>query len=126
MVEDMPSGKKVLIVDDEQVNRFYLSALFSRFDWTVEEAENGRIAVQRIMTNRPDIILMDISMPEMDGMEATTLIKKKMPEVPVFGITAHAFPEDRKRFLAAGMDEVFIKPFDDMKLIRAMRIYLTK
>lgn len=104
---------RVLVVDDKQVNRTIAEAMLILAGCTVDLAENGREAVKRIEEAPYDLVLMDCQMPEMDGYEATKLIRNlagSRARVPIVAMTAHALREDRARCLAAGMDEHMSKP----------------
>ena len=104
---------RILLVDDNQTNRLIGQRLLARDGHFVETAKNGRDAVQAAATGTFDLILMDVSMPEMDGNEATRQIRE-LPEpqrsVPIIALTANAVRGDRERFLAAGMDDYLSKP----------------
>ncbi len=103
----------ILLVDDNQTNRLIGQRLLTRDGHLVETAKNGRDAVQAAATGNFDLILMDVSMPEMDGNEATRQIRQ-LPEpqrsVHIIALTANALRGDREKFLAAGMDDYLSKP----------------
>jgi PAS domain S-box-containing protein len=110
----------ILIAEDDDTNFFYLNAIISKeFGSKILHAENGREAIDLFSAN-PDIILvlMDIKMPEVDGIEATKQIKKIRSEVPVIAITAYAMSGDEERVLAAGCDGYLSKPISKEKLLR--------
>lgn len=108
------AGLKILAAEDTEVNRMVLADILEYEDATVMFAEDGKIAVD--MVNQEDssfdIVLMDIQMPVMDGYEATRKIKQIQSDLPVIGLTAHAFVEEREKCLAAGMDGHVSKPID--------------
>ncbi|MEM6708593.1 MAG: ATP-binding protein [Pseudomonadota bacterium] len=111
----------VLVTDDNRVNRLIARKLLERLGCTVIEAVDGTEAVQRMQDERIDLVLMDVSMPEMDGPEATRAIRDEearsgSPRVPIVALTAHAMAGDRERFLAAGMDDYLTKPIDGQRL----------
>jgi CheY-like chemotaxis protein/two-component sensor histidine kinase len=116
----LPPGIRVLVVDDEPVNRFYLNSVLERYKWEITEAKNGREALELALKGDFDIVLMDVSMPDMDGMEATRRLKSQKPLLPVIAVTAHSFSEDTERFLKAGMDRVVLKPIDENELFGAL------
>ncbi|MBK7628018.1 MAG: PAS domain S-box protein [Bacteroidales bacterium] len=110
----------ILIAEDDDTNFFYLNAIISReFGSKILHAENGREAIDLFSSN-PDIrlVLMDIKMPEVDGIEATRQIKTIRSEVPVIAITAYAMSGDEERVLAAGCDGYLSKPISKEKLLR--------
>ena len=95
---------RLLIVDDHTVVRHWLKQWLGDLfpDWEFEEAENGRIGVEMALLHEPDAVLMDISMPVMDGLEATELISQSVGSVPVIVMTLHTAPEYRDRAYEAG------------------------
>ncbi len=115
----------VLLVDDEEVNRIFATTLLENKGFQVVSAENGQQAVE-IFKNQPfDLVLMDIQMPVMDGLEATALIrdfeKNHGKHTPIIALTAHAMREDRQKFLDQGMDGYISKPIDAELLIKEIR-----
>ncbi|MFA6572074.1 MAG: ATP-binding protein, partial [Bacteroidota bacterium] len=116
---------KILIAEDDWISSQYLIKLLQNSDITVIHAENGEIAVE-FVRNTPDIalVLMDIRMPVMDGIDATKLIKKIRPDLPVIAQTAYAFSEEKNRILAIGCDEYLSKPIENDKLKALISKYL--
>ncbi len=110
---------RVLLVEDGVVNQKVAAGLLKRRGHQVAIAENGKLAVAAAADNSFDVILMDIEMPEMDGLEATAAIRRVEPagrRVPIIAMTAHAIKGDRERFLQAGMDNYISKPVDPDRL----------
>ena len=104
----------VLLVEDNEINREVIRDLLHDVGLGVEMAEHGREAVAKVEAQRYDLILMDVQMPVMNGLEATALIRG-LPHgraVPIIAITANAFAEDRQKCLAAGMNDHIVKPID--------------
>jgi CheY-like chemotaxis protein len=116
---------KILITEDDWISSQYLQKLLQNSDITVIHAENGEEAVE-FVRNMPDIdlILMDIKMPVMDGIEATKLIKQIRPTVPIIAQTAYAFNEEKNRILGAGCDEYLAKPVELNKLMELVDKYI--
>ena len=114
------SGPHILVVDDIPFNIIPIRDYLEKKGCRVTVAENGRLAVEKTRQVRPDLILMDIQMPEMDGLEATRLIRAfpdpVLSRVPVFAVTAMAMPSDRQRCQEAGMDEFISKPYSPHEL----------
>ena len=112
----------VLVVEDNKVNRDILAEILELEGHNVAEAENGKEAVDICNDIRFDIILMDISMPVMDGVEATRLIRTegRFPDVPIIGVTAHAVPAKISEFEAAGMNEVVLKPISTSSITQVL------
>ena len=116
-------GAHVLVVDDNATNRMVAEALCEMFDYTSECAVDGAEAVEAARTGRFDLILMDIRMPIMDGVEATRAIRA-LPgaagATPIIALTANADPADVETYLAAGMHSVVEKPLKPEKLLEAI------
>ncbi|WP_425408356.1 response regulator [Hyphococcus sp.] len=108
------SALRVLVAEDNIVNQMVIKTMLENLGCNVTLAANGKTAVEKYQDNRPDIVLMDMSMPEMDGEEATGRIRKIQRSdslsVPIIGVTAHALREDRQKCLDAGMDDYIPKP----------------
>jgi len=108
---------KVLVVDDSSLQRTIISgALGDRFE-VVGEAENGRKGVELFEAEQPDLVTMDIMMPEMDGVEATGRIKRLTDETKVMMCTSVEQAEKMKQAVRAGADEYVTKPFDEDELL---------
>jgi PAS domain S-box-containing protein len=117
-------GRRVLIADDSAVNRKVLEVMLRRAGIHLDVALNGAEAVDRVRDADYDLVLMDVSMPVMNGYDATRAIRRLGPgrgEVPVIGVTALAMEGDRERCLAAGMNAYLAKPIHADELFRAMR-----
>jgi DNA-binding NarL/FixJ family response regulator len=119
-------GRLVLIVDDNPIVRQALCELFTREgDFNVcGEAENGREAVERARELQPDLIVTDLSMPVMNGLEEARVLKKLMPTVPVIVFTAHSDPFVEKEAAAAGVSAVVSKSQAVTVLVRTARSLL--
>ena len=118
---------KILVTEDEAINRMYITTILERNGWEIDEAADGIEAVDKVKANSYDIVLMDISMPRMNGLDATMEIRKMDEEkqkVPIIALTAHAFPSDRKKFLEAGMNDVVVKPLNEKTLIDMISKYV--
>ena len=102
---------RILVVDDAAVNRLILTRIFNTASFALKEAQNGQEAIEIVQSWHPDLILMDMRMPVMDGYAATRWIKQHAPQTVVIAITASAFEEDRQRILEAGCDDFIGKPF---------------
>jgi len=119
------AGYRLLAAEDNEVNQLVLEEMMTGEGAQVLFAENGRLAVERVREGegRFDLVLMDVQMPEMDGLEATRHIVAVDPLLPVIGLTAHAMPQERQRCLAAGMVDHVAKPFDLDELVEAILRY---
>ncbi len=114
------ASPRILVVDDDEVNLITAQRLLARLGYTADRAASGRRALEMLEHSRYDAVLMDIQMPDMDGMQVTRLIRMREavapgvtpPWVPVLALTAHAMLGDRERFLAAGMNDYLAKPIE--------------
>ena len=119
---------RLLIADDNEQNRDMLSRRLQRRGFDVLLAHDGRAAVEMARAERPDLILMDMNMPQLDGWEATRQIKAQpeVADVPVIGLTAHALEGDRERALEAGCADYHTKPVDFAKLTAQIEALLQR
>lgn len=104
-------GMNILIVDDNKMNLLIASRFLKKWKAEVDEALNGQIAIDMVNAKPYDLIIMDLQMPVMDGFEATKVIKKQTPLIPIIALTADAMPETYDKALAAGMSDYLSKPF---------------
>ena len=115
--------KTVLIVEDIELNIDLLAQLLED-DYNVLIAKDGAQGVQAAEQNHPDLVLMDISLPVMDGYEATRCIRKTFPTLPIIGLSAHAMQGDTEKALAAGCTDYLTKPIDENLLLQKLKQYL--
>ena len=117
---------KILLVEDNEMNRDMLSRRLSRRGYSVVIAVDGQAALDMAASAGPQLVLMDMSLPVLDGWEATRRLKAdaQMRSIPVIALTAHAMTEDRERALAAGCDDFDTKPVDIDRLVRKMEALL--
>jgi CheY-like chemotaxis protein len=109
-----PGGNKlikVLVADDNDVAQRLCRRVLEKAGYTVLIAADGLQAVEVAMSERPAMILMDVAMPGIDGIEAMRRIKAEIPNQPIVIASAHSMASDRERFLAAGADDILSKPF---------------
>jgi signal transduction histidine kinase/CheY-like chemotaxis protein len=119
------TGVRVLVVDDVSINQTIVKALLEKFDCSVNTAANGLEALQLLQSRPYDLVFMDCQMPEMDGYEATRLIRRTLPaplsHVPVIAMTAHAMKGDAEKCLEAGMSDYMSKPIRLLELEAILR-----
>jgi two-component system cell cycle response regulator DivK len=120
-------GKTILIVEDEPKNLKLLRDLLQRFGYEILEALDGEQGVKLAGERMPDLILMDIMMPKMDGLEATRIIKAntKTKHIPIIALTSYAMKGDREKTIEAGCDGYLAKPFDIKEVLKTIETYLT-
>ena len=113
------NASTILVVDDYSDNRTLLSAWLRAKGFKVVEAEDGKEGVLQANRAHPDLILMDLAMPELDGIEATRQIRQRhaLSQTPIFALSAYAISEVKRDALAAGCNEVFEKPVDIASLM---------
>jgi two-component system, cell cycle response regulator DivK len=118
--------KRILVIEDQEDLRGVLRDLFSRSGYVVIEAADGATGVASAKSDRPDIILMDIQMPVIDGYEATRRIKADpaLAGIPVVAVSSFAMKGDEEKARAAGCDHYVTKPYSPMQLLRMVRGYL--
>ena len=117
---------KILIVEDNEMNRDMLSRRLERKGFEVVMAEDGAKGVDMSKSEEPDLILMDLSLPVMDGWEATSTIKAddSTKSIPIIVLTAHAMAGDREKALEAGADEYDTKPIDFKRLLGKIKDFI--
>lgn len=117
---------KILLVEDNEMNRDMLKRRLSRKGYHVLIAEDGAAGVILAQTQAPDLILMDMSLPIKDGWQATREIKAdtKTKKIPVIALTAHAMAGDREKCLAAGCDDYDTKPVEFLRLLEKIETHL--
>ena len=117
-------AKNILICDDAAFMRMMIKDILTKNGYNVVgEAENGLKAVEKYSETKPDLVLMDMKMPVMDGRTATSEIRKFNAEIPIIALTAHAFDADRVAALKAGCDDYLVKPINGAKLMQTLKEY---
>jgi CheY-like chemotaxis protein len=115
--------KKILIAEDNDSNFVLMSYILKKY-YQFERARNGREAVEMVDKNQYDIVLMDIKMPVMDGLEATKAIKEKHPDLPILALTANAFDSDRQLAVDAGCNDFLSKPVSSEECLETIKRYI--
>jgi len=119
-------SNRILVVEDQEDNRRIVRDLLTTTDYEVTEAENGEEALASVARQRPDLILMDIQLPVMDGYEATRRIKADpaLREIPIIAVTSYALSGDEEKARAAGCDDFVPKPYSPRQLLAKIRKFL--
>ena len=119
----MPSRKSVLLVEDNEDNLIIYTTILRFGGYRVVQARDGRAALEAARTVAPDLILMDVSIPYVDGLEVTRRLKSDPAtrRIPVIALTAHALPSDRDRALEAGCNGYISKPAEPLAVLAAVR-----
>ena len=115
--------KTILVAEDNDSNYILMTYILKRF-YQYKRAKNGQEAVEMANEGGIDLILMDIKMPVMDGLQATSKIKESHPELPIVALTANAFDSDRQLALKAGCDDFLSKPVSSEKCLAMIAKYL--
>jgi len=118
---DRAPAYSVLIVDDNAVNRRVAQGLFQKLGWQVETRDSGEQALLHLVEHHYDLVLLDISMPGMNGLEVCRHIRAdpRLMDLRVIAYTAHVLLEEQQRFLAGGFDDVLLKP-TSLQAVRAL------
>ena len=119
-------SKHILVVEDQPDSRQIIRNMLTGTDYEITEAENGEEALTAIAKQRPDLILMDIQLPIMDGYTATNQIKADpaLRSIPIIAVTSYALAGEEKKARAAGCDDYVTKPFSPRELLAKIRQYL--
>ncbi len=120
------AGRRVLLAEDNEANQFVAQELLERAGITLDIADNGTVAVEKLRGGRYDLVLMDVQMPELDGLAATRVIRADpaAQHLPIIALTANALPADVQACLDAGMDDYVAKPIERAHLFAVLRRWL--
>ena len=120
--------KRILVVEDQEDNRQIIRDMLTGTDDEIIEAENGEEALAAVAKQRPDLILMDVQLPIMDGYEAARRIKADpaLRSIPIIAVTSYALSGEDKRAQAAGCDDYVAKPYSPRQLLAKIRQYLSQ
>lgn len=120
------NGKTVLLVEDNEDNRIVYSTILKHFGFRVSEALNGEDGIAKARSQKPDLILMDISIPVVDGWEATKVLKRdpETSHIPIIALTAHALASDREKAMEVGCDGYLAKPCEPRAVVAEVQRFL--
>lgn len=126
MEPSAPVGQTVLLVEDNEDNRIIYSTVLRHLGYGVVEALDGLKAIELARSVKPDIILMDISIPEIDGWEATRILRQdpETKDIPIVALTAHALADDRERATALGFTAYLAKPVEPRAVVAEVRRWI--
>ena len=119
-------GKLILLVEDNEDNRIVYSTILKHFGYDVIEALNGEEGIAKARSQHPDLVLMDISIPVIDGWEATQVLKHDpvTKDIPVIALTAHALASDREKALEVGCDGYLAKPCEPRAVVAEVQRFI--
>ncbi len=119
-------GKKILVVEDNMINQLLMEELLKSTEADIFIAENGQIAVDMVAESSFDLILMDMQMPVMDGIQATGIIRQKLTsdELPIIAVTANAMKEDKEKGIELGLNDYLTKPIEPRSLMMTLRHWI--
>ena len=122
------AGETILLVEDNAVNRRLAEFLLRSQGYSVREAATAQEAFDLLRTERPALILMDVQLPAMDGLEATKRLKENPAtrDIPVIAVTSYAMKGDRERALAAGCADYLTKPLDKASFLQVVNFYVVR
>jgi CheY-like chemotaxis protein len=116
---------RILVAEDEEVNFLYINEVLGMPDFDILHAWDGKQAVELFKNEQPDLIIMDIKMPIMNGYEALTKIKEIDKTIPIIALTAHALSGDREKALHAGFDAYLSKPVSEETILATVKQFIT-
>jgi two-component system, sensor histidine kinase len=121
------TGKKILLAEDNDINRMIASIVLKSNGYEITEVLDGKAAVTELTRQSFDLVLMDMQMPFMDGLEATRIIRKHLnSKVPIIALTANEIQKEKGRCVQAGMNDFLMKPFDEKDLVSIIIKWLQK
>ena len=126
MEDPASTGHTLLLVEDNEDNRIIYSTVLRHLGYRVIEAQDGVEAVELARTTQPDLILMDISIPRMDGWEATRILRgdSRTSAIPIIALTAHALADDRERAAKVGFSSYLAKPIEPKVVVAEVRRWI--
>ena len=119
--------KRILVCDDNEVNRNLITIMLDNPKIEISTAQNGKVVIELLSKKAFDLILMDLHMPIMDGLEATNIIRKELKiKIPIIGISANSLELEKKKCLKVGMDDYLTKPFKKIDLFKKINYFLSR
>jgi two-component system, sensor histidine kinase len=119
--------KKILLAEDNDINRMIASIVLKSYGYHITEVMDGKEAVAELKKHAYDLVLMDMQMPFMDGLEATRIIRKQINNrIPIIALTANEIRLEKDRCVQAGMNDFLMKPFEEKDLVSIITKWLNK
>jgi CheY-like chemotaxis protein len=116
---------KILLAEDNKANQMFMKIIFKKLNIDFEIADNGKDVIKLLKQNKQfDIILMDINMPVLDGIEATKIVRDMKKDIPIIALTASVLKDEKDRYMLVGMNDVLEKPLDIEKLKKVINTFL--
>lgn len=123
----MQKIRKILLAEDNDINRMIATIVLKSNGYHITEVMDGKDAVAELKKHPYDLVLMDMQMPFMDGLEATRIIRKQINDrIPIIALTANEIKKEKERCVQAGMNDFLMKPFDEKDLISVITKWLKK
>ncbi len=125
---EVPMGKKILIIEDNEQNMYMLTYLLENGGYTVIKAYNGFLGIRAAVQHKPDIILLDIQLPEMDGYTVAVKLRElpEMKNTPIIAVTSYAMPGDREKAVESGATGYIEKPINPDTFISQMESFISE
>jgi len=119
-------GKKILVIEDNEQNMYLMHFLLESNGYSVIEALNGQVGIQKAIDEHPDVILLDIQLPEMDGYQIAKILRKTpdIDTIPIIAVASYAMAGDREKILAAGATDYIEKPINPATFVDQIKIHL--
>lgn len=126
-MEDIKEKRKILVVDDNEINILYLVSFLECYNYIVDSAQNGSVALNKVLNNDYNIIIMDLQMPDMDGFECTREIRKfeknSGKHTPIIVLTGYDTDAEKEKIKKIEVEEIMRKPINEKKLIERLNKY---
>jgi CheY-like chemotaxis protein len=111
------AGKRILIADDDEMNKYLAQHILESYNVDIDTANDGKEALEKILNENFDLVLMDLHMPEMGGVDVVKAIRQKGIDIKIIAITGNVLPSEREKCFKAGMNEYIAKPYDENELL---------
>lgn len=122
------SSKRVLVIEDNERNLYLVTYLLERQGFSVSSAQDGKVGIQRAVEERPDLVILDIQLPQMDGYEVAKALRsvRELGDTPIVAVTSYAMPGDREKAIAVGCNGYLEKPIDPLTFVEEVQRILSE